>query len=90
MKRFQVIWSQVALDAITEAWSAAPSELRNAILKAWHRIDDVLVNHPDEVGESREESRRIWFEFPLGVLFKVDAEKKEVRVLQVWIFKKRN
>lgn len=90
MKRFLVIWSQVALDAITAAWIAAPSELRNGILKAWRRIDDELANNPEELGESRQDGRRIWFEFPLGVLFKVEAEKKEVRLLQVWTFKKRN
>jgi len=89
MKRFLVIWSQVALDSITFAWSEAPSELRHAILKAWRRIDDVLAENPEEVGESRDDGRRIWFEYPLGVLFRVNVENKEVRLLQVWTFKKR-
>ena len=90
MKRFLVVWSQVALDAITVAWIAAPSELRNAILKAWHRVDEELARDPEELGESRDEGRRIWFEFPLGVLFKVNVEMKEVRLLQVWTYKKRS
>ena len=90
MKRYLVIWSQVALDGITAAWVAAPSELRGAILKAWHRIDDELASNPEDLGESRDEGRRIWFESPLGVVFKVDADKKEVRLLQVWTFTKRS
>jgi len=89
MKRHLVIWSQEALDEIAALWVAAPSELRKSILKAWHQVDETLARDPENLGESRDEGRRIWFEALLGVLFKVNVEKKEVRLLQVWTFKTR-
>jgi hypothetical protein len=71
-------------------WVAAPSDLRDSILKAWHQIDDTLARDPEDLGESRDEGMRIWFEAPLGILFKVAVEKKQVRLLQVWTFAKRS
>ena len=89
MKRYLVVWSQEALDEIAALWIAAPSEVRAAILKAWRQVDDELAQTPEELGESRDAGKRIWFAPPLGVLFKIDVEKKEVRILQVWKFRTR-
>ena len=88
MKKFTVIWSQEALDEITVTWVAAESELRKAILDAWHKVDEILADDPANVGESRESDRRIFFEYPLSVVFKVEMGTATVRLLQVWTHKK--
>jgi hypothetical protein len=53
-----------------------------------HKLDDRLQHNPLSEGESRERGRRVAFESPLGIVFEVDAEKKKVRVLNVWRFDK--
>jgi hypothetical protein len=42
-----------------------------------------LAHDPEGISESRSGAERAWFEFPLGVLFDVDAVSKTVRILQV-------
>lgn len=89
MKRFTVVWSQEALDEIAQLWIAADGELRNAIMTAWHKVDEILANEPMNVGESREIGRRVMFEYPLAVKFKVEVSTSTTRLLQIWTFKKR-
>ncbi len=68
---------------------AANSEERQAILSAWHNVDDELARHHEDVGESRGDEERVFFDFPLGVLYGVDNSNRVVHLLQVWTFKKQ-
>jgi hypothetical protein len=83
---FRVEWFQSALDQLTVLWLQADQALRQAITQATHRIDQLLQSDPHNAGESRPGGRRILFESPLGILFRVDANN--VTVLRVWQFRR--
>ncbi len=81
---FRVGWKKSALDELASIWLRANKRQRKEITQASHKIDQQLRDDPANFGESRPNGRRIGFEAPLGVLFKVDAPQRIVRVLQVW------
>jgi hypothetical protein len=62
------------------------SALRKAITVATHQIEKELSKNPETKGESRPNHRRIYFHAPLGILFKVIAEKATVVILHVWVY----
>jgi hypothetical protein len=53
------------------------------VTSAAHRIDVLLAADPESVGEERPPTRRILFESPLVVLYRVDAANDRVIVSQV-------
>jgi hypothetical protein len=59
---------------------------RQAVTDAANEIDRLLAIEPLDIGESREEGRRILLVPPLGVTFYVVSEDRIVRVLDVWSF----
>jgi hypothetical protein len=65
-------------------WTVANSAERRAITTAAHVIEQRLRGDPDNQGESRPHGRRILFESPLGVRFRVYSQQGVVRILQVW------
>jgi hypothetical protein len=79
---YMVIWLRRAIDQLTDLWLKADSELREAITKAAHQIDQELKSNPEEVGESRPDGRRIHFVQPLAILFEV--RQGAVRILYAW------
>ncbi len=87
---YRVRWKKSAVNDLTIFWLAADSTMRKAISQASHRMEKELARDPENVGESREGSDRVHNDFPLGILFQVDTTDRIVRVLQVWLFKKRS
>lgn len=68
---------------------AAPwmdSAKRYAVAKAAHRIDRQLQQAPEQLGESRPQDCRIYFDAPLAVLFRVQGGSPLVEVIHVWEF----
>jgi hypothetical protein len=55
-------------------------------MAANHNIEKALAHNPETKGESRPKDRRIYFEPPLGVLFKVHASNATVMILHVWAY----
>jgi len=86
---FTVLWKKSAVRDLGSLWMEADAAFRKAITAASDQIDKTLKRDPESIGESRDESKRFWFVFPLCILFKVDASTKIVRVLQVWKYNKR-
>jgi hypothetical protein len=80
--KFQVIWKQTAELELANLWSAASD--RQAITTAADQIDHQLRHTPEDVGESREGTRRILREGPLGVDYEVSLEDCRVFVMRVW------
>lgn len=62
------------------------SNKRNAVTQAAHRIDQQLQRAPDQLGESRPHDCRIFFDPPLGVLFRVIVSSQLVEVVHIWEF----
>jgi plasmid stabilization system protein ParE len=86
---YHVRWSRAALDRLTELWTQANSTLRQAITSATHQLDTLLQRDAATVGESRPGGRRILFQPPLGLLYRVEADQRTVSVLRVWLFRQR-
>jgi hypothetical protein len=86
---FELRWSKIARDELARIWITADSELRKQITQSSYRLEMALKKSPHEVGESRDGSRRVDFDFPLGIAFRVIDEKRRVNVLHVWKIGKR-
>lgn len=86
---FRVQWLQTALDELTTMWTEADSPSRQLITIAAHAIDQELRVAPEEKGESRQSQQRIFFSYPLGILYAVDAAASTVWVAHVWIIRRR-
>ena len=85
----EVFWLQSALDDLARLWMAADSALRAAITAAAHRIDPALQHDPASKGESRELDERVFFAYPLGILFTVVEAQQAVFVHSVWRYRRR-
>ncbi|HEY7158348.1 MAG TPA: type II toxin-antitoxin system RelE/ParE family toxin [Gemmataceae bacterium] len=59
---------------------------RDAVTKAAHRIDQQLQQTPEQLGESRPQDCRIYFDAPLAILFRVLVSSQLVEVVHVWEF----
>jgi hypothetical protein len=86
---FQVRWQRRALDELTSYWLQADSAVRRDITRACEAIDQRLRDDPLNEGESRLGSRRITFEAPLAIVFRVVGSRRTVLVLEVRLFQPR-
>ena len=85
--KFDVVWSSAAERELTELWLNADD--RDVVAQAARHIDKLLERNPAIEGESRPDGRRVLFASPLGVVFRVWAEKRRVFVHHVWRFRTR-
>lgn len=81
---YTVTWMPDALDELTAVWTVASN--RKAITEATYRIERALAANPLGVGESRDANRRLAFDPPLQVMFRVFAGDKRVEVVSVGAF----
>jgi hypothetical protein len=79
---YEVVWDIDAERELARIWLA--SRLRFAIRDVADQMDAALSRAPHQCGESRDEGHRILLVSPLGVLFQVDDNERQVRVLSVW------
>jgi hypothetical protein len=82
--KYTVLWVPGAEQRLADLWMNASD--RSAITKASHSIDQQLKTDPLNHGESRPGGRRILFESPLGVLYRVEEQDMIVRVYHVWLY----
>jgi hypothetical protein len=81
---YTVIWTPDAEQELAALW--LDSTQRAEVTRASHVLDMRLRADPLNLGESRSEGRRIEFEDPLGVIFRVRSEDMVVEVLHVWVY----
>jgi len=81
---FEVEWLRSAFDELTALWAASDPAEREAMAAAIQRLDPQLRSDPLSLGESRPEGRRIVFEHPLVVTYRVERVGSVVVVLHVW------
>ncbi len=79
---FTVTWRNSALEKLAQIWMSA--EDRESITTAADEIDETLRRLGNQAGESREGSRRFFFNAPLAVYFEAFAEDMRVEVTAVW------
>ena len=78
---FRVVWTRAARDLLATIWLSHPD--RGAVTAAAHRIDTLLARDPENQGEERPNNRRIMFESPLVVIYRIDVAKSKVIVSHV-------
>ena len=81
---FSLIWQPNSQLMFIGMWMTAGAAMRRRIAQAVQRIILQLSADPQNAGESRDRGRRVMREAPVGVLFKVDAKRMRVRILQIW------
>jgi plasmid stabilization system protein ParE len=80
--KYTVLWRPFAERKLAELWTTASD--RNAVTRAADRIDSMLANDPDQLGESRSGKRRVLIVEPLSVYFQVEEDDRQVWVVAVW------
>jgi mRNA-degrading endonuclease RelE of RelBE toxin-antitoxin system len=84
---YGVEWSETAQNQLAAIWLAARD--RQWINEVVDELNVPLAEHPNQLGESREEDLpndvrlRILFEGPLRLIFAVDDTNRQVRVISV-------
>jgi plasmid stabilization system protein ParE len=86
---FDLVWTEHALDDLADVWVAVDPATRDRIEAGINQLNADLRQNPNEVGESRDNNRRIGFAGPLIVVFRVDAKARTVRVNHAWVSAKR-
>ncbi len=71
---------QDAEQELADVWLR--SQDRGRITRA--AIDRRLLTNPEMEGESRPNNRRIMFETPLAVIFRIITQQSLVQVIHVW------
>jgi hypothetical protein len=82
---YTVIWLPAAEEELAAVWLDA--QYQAAVTRASELLDRRMQAQGPDCGESRPDGRRIDFEWPLGVLFRVDDARKTVTVSHVWLFR---
>jgi hypothetical protein len=80
--KWTVIWRPASESGLTDLWVSAADKA--AITAAANRIDVLLRRSPFDVGESRDDDDRVYFDAPLGILFTIDELDRKVFVERVW------
>lgn len=78
---FRLRWRRVALNQLAAIWTDATDQ--NAVTVASHRIEQALRRDPLNEGEDRPNNRRVIFDAPLVVLYRVDTTANVVTVVGV-------
>lgn len=76
-----VEWKATALDRLADLYVTADPAVRDELEQAVLRISAELADDPGRLGESRAtDDRRVWFSFPLMVMFEVRRSEGMVHV----------
>ena len=79
---YRVLWAPYAEDTLERLLQAAPEP--SILAAAARQIDHHLLTDPTKFGESRYDTVRIGFVYPLGVQFEVMDDVRTVIVHDVW------
>ncbi len=80
---FRIRWPKSVNQKLLEASAKADATELTAILTAMAKVESMLHNEPEFVGESRDADRRFLIVNPLLVTYKIDSRRRVVKVLRV-------
>ena len=80
--RYTVVWQPRAMLQLAQTWENAHD--RSIITQAADKIDQLLANSPEMVGESRSDGFRTDCVGPLAFIFHVSEADRLVSVVRVW------
>jgi hypothetical protein len=81
---YEVVWKEDAEEELAAIWNVTVD--REAVTAATDEIDRRLKRDAAFLGESREESFRVFVIEPIGVEFQVFDAPPRVLVVRVWRF----
>ena len=73
---FRVRWTRRASNQLATIWINDADQ--NAVTFASHRIDQLLASDPENQGEERPNNRRVMFEPPILVVYRIDISKTQL------------
>jgi hypothetical protein len=82
---YRVIWRRVVVEGRIAEFMldlGARGESTEPLFLAMNRVDQLLAGDPNNVGESRADFERVYFEPPLLVTFEVHDDERLVFVLR--------
>jgi hypothetical protein len=77
--KFSVIWRLSAVEQLNAVIANADDPA--VVREAGARVDFLLRRMPRDLGESRAEGFRLWYEDVLGVFYRLDEDATRVEVL---------
>lgn len=81
---YRVLWSPYAEQRLEQMLQDSPD--RESLAATVREIDQHLFTDPTGFGESRYDTVRIGFVYPLGIQFEVMDDLRTVIVYDVWRF----
>jgi hypothetical protein len=79
--KYTVTWNPSVKNDLAHIWITATN--RQAVADAADRIDRRLMHDPERQGEDFY-GDQLLVENPLGIVFAVNPDDRQVRVIQVW------
>ena len=86
--RYTVVWTTKAERRLAKIWLEAANKA--FVTNAANEIDRLLRDDPWGCSEGREIGLRILTVAPLGVIFRVFPDDRQVKVISVWRFRTRS
>lgn len=83
--RYRVVWRRVVIERRIFEFMlelAERQESTEALYQAMNRIDELLSTSPNDIGESRADFERVYFEPPLSITYEVHDDEHLVIVLR--------
>jgi hypothetical protein len=79
---YRIRWRKAVSRKLLAASAKAESTPLTDILAAMSKIESMLHNEPEFVGESRDAEERLLIVGPLSVIYKIDYRKRVVHVVR--------
>ena len=82
---YRVVWRRVVTEQRIAEFMlelADRGESTEPLYRAMNRIDELLAAHPNDIGESRADFERVYFEPPLSITYEVNDDEHLVIVLR--------
>jgi hypothetical protein len=85
---FAVVRANKALDELADIWVIATPELSDRIETSVRRLGRQLQDDPLALGEYRANNRRVAFDPPIAIIYRIDSTGQAVVVTHVWRYGK--
>jgi hypothetical protein len=85
---FGVVSTNSALDELADIWVRVTPQLRDRIEFSVQSLDQALSEDPNTLGESRSHDRRVAFDPPIAIIYRIEANPQVVIVTHVWQYGK--
>ena len=82
---YRIRWPKSVNRKLLDASAKADSPKLTAILIAMSKVESLLQNEPEFVGESRDAGKRLLIVDPLSITYKIDSRHRIVKILRVRI-----